>query len=91
MQMVLKRLALAAVSDKRVRDTGLAILLGFLIFAVMPVSALCEFFSESEDVGNFFASIVSKMPENQQQEYERMESVFSEIEKALSKRDLVRS
>ena len=88
MQMVLKRLALAAVSDKRVRDTVLAILLGFLIFAVMPVSALCEFFSESEDAGNFFASIVSKMPENQQREYERMESVFSEIEKALSERDL---
>ena len=37
MQMVLKRLALAAVSDKRVRETVLAILLGFLLFAVMPV------------------------------------------------------
>ena len=88
MQMVLKRLAFAAVSDKRVRETVLAILLGFLLFAVMPVSALCEFFAEGEDAGNFFASIVSKMPENQQREYERMESVFSEIEKALSQRDL---
>ena len=46
MQMVLKRLALAAVSDKRVRETVLAILLGFLLFAVMPVSALCEFFAD---------------------------------------------
>ena len=88
MQMVLKRLALAVISDKRVRETVLAILLGFLLFAVMPVSALCEFFSESEDAGNFFKGIVSKMPENQQREYERMESVFSEIEKALSERDL---
>ena len=88
MQMVLKRLALAAVSDKRVRDSVLAILLGFLIFAVMPVSALCEFFAEGEDAENFFEGIASRMPEAQQREYERMESVFSEIEKALSERDL---
>lgn len=88
MQMVLKRLALAAVSDKRVRDSVLAILLGFLIFAVMPVSALCDFFAEGEDAENFFESIASRMPEAQQREYERMEAVFSEIEKALSERDL---
>ena len=88
MQMVLKRLALAAVSDKRVRDTVLAILLGFLLFAVMPVSALCDFFAEGEDAENFFEGIASRMPEAQQREYERMEAVFSEIEKALSERDL---
>ena len=39
MQMVLKRLALAAVSDKRVRDSVLAILLGFLLFAEKGNSA----------------------------------------------------
>ena len=70
MQMVLKRLALAAVSDKRVRETVLAILLGFLLFAVMPVSALCEFFAEGEDAENFFEGIASRMPEVQQREYE---------------------
>lgn len=88
MSAALRHLTAAVLSDERIRKSIIYILLAFLIFAVMPVSAVCEFFSEGEAAENFFESIADNMPKEQKLEYQKMENMFSDIESVFDEKNL---